>query len=293
MYHDLLMYFNQNILLRYKQYLNISKNKITGLNEDLRSLIDLSTHLYHFKEQLNDSLNTTYGVNYYYKKNLNYKLIKEVANTAKHGTPDSNTIILNKTDIYECLVFTEYKDKEGLYNNKSKKVFVKLNDGSIVDLSDKILDVINMWITELNLLNISNMSFLKPVEFKIPKRSKKARDYTISAIQGWGINMPMKFRKYNYNTNKIDDVDLTGSEFTFSIYKPSYTLAMEFVDDKTSKTAKFEIEVDDQFKKKFDKLKSVEEKFNLALALAVGQGKVKILNQPPSSNPPVSNYSPF
>jgi hypothetical protein len=271
MFDDLKAYFIENILVLYRDYTRTKKSSKFGFSNDLRTAINLSTSLFHLREHI--PLANRKNRQYYINLCEDYKLIADIANASKHGVlTQNNPFISDINNVYEIVISTEYIDNDGEYYHIEKSVFAKLDDGNERDLNDIIINVMNMWITELNRIKtLVNYPLIKVPKFKIPKRTKNSGHLNLYAMQGLRFGPKFKLQKYNYQKGIIEPVDLTGAEIKMSVYKPKYTGTLTFFKD--GNEICIEIEIEDDELKKLNKL-TEEEKINSFLKIAKKQGKI-------------------
>jgi len=276
MFKNLLAYFNLNILESYKDYIKTKDSATTGKFVDLRQIINLATVLYHFREHLPDDKKKS-------EKEISencpdYKLLGNIVNASKHKTiTRNNPQITSAENIYEVIYSTTYKDKKGEYQHIEKKVLAKLDDGTERELLEIITNVLNMWLIELESLGI--IKHIEPFSVnnnKIPRRTKNSGklDFLPMRVGEMFYGQTFKFQRYNYEKGVIEPINLTNASVEMNIYEPSYIISFN-CKTKIGQELNFEINVDDDQKKQFDRL-SKEEKIEFCLKLAEKQGKIKI-----------------
>lgn len=270
MFDDLKAYFVENILVLYKHYLNVRRSQNLASSNDLRAAINLSIALYHLREHMPLTLRKKRDE--YTKLCNDYSLIGDIVNASKHGTLTQGTPqIKDARNIYEIVVSTEYKDAKGEYYHVQKCVFVKLDKGIERDLHEIIINVLNMWISELNTSKILTNYPLQNINSKrIPRRTKKSGILNLHAIQNLRFGPKFKLQKYNYEKKQIEPVDLTGASITMNIYKPLYKICMSA--QKDDKKFNLEIEVDENQIKEYKNLKTNEDRIKYFFDHAKEQG---------------------
>ena len=274
MYDDLKSYFVENILILLNEYLKTKKTLKFGMSNDLRAAINLSSALYHFREHFpaeNKKSRKVVGDNC-----SDYNLLGDIVNASKHKTIDNNNPqISDSKNIYEELVHTKYIDNEGEYNHIEKTVVVNLNDNSCRNLHEININVLNMWIRELKLLGIlTNTTEYNYKSNRIPRRNKKSGKLLIQAMQNLRFGPRFKFQHYNYETKKIEPVDLTGVEINMRVYKPLHTITLTAIRNDNEKI-EIDIDLDDAELKQYNKLKSENEQTNFIINKARKLGLVK------------------
>lgn len=107
MYDDLKSYFVENILMLLKEYLKIKKSLKFATSNDLRTAINLSSALFHFREHFpSESKKSRREIG---DNCSDYNLLGDVVNASKHKTIDNNNpIVSDAKNIYEEIVSTKY-----------------------------------------------------------------------------------------------------------------------------------------------------------------------------------------
>lgn len=274
MFNDINTYFHESIWDTYQKYVKTKKDFKAGLSNDLRSAINLGTMLFHLREHIPQVQRKT-------RKALgiicpDYNLLGDIVNASKHGTlTDGNTNITTADQIYEQIISTEYKDRKGIYRHVEKSVFVRLNNGYERDLHEVIINVLNMWLSELHGLGIIKQRGKIEKKTKgIPRRNKDSGKINLQGVSGVGFKKTFRFQRYNYQTKQVEPIDLTGKDFKMQIYKPSYTLNLKGRDDDTGREIDIKVKIDEKQKKQFEKMKSDNERLLFLMTLAKEQGKI-------------------
>lgn len=240
MFDDLKAYFLENVVDSFVVYQSIKDDGKYGISHDLRAAVVAATALYHFREHVPHSIRKSR--NMIATECPSYDLLGDIVNVSKHkiltkGRPK----LMKAEDLYEQIVITSYEDDDGEYTNTEKLVEVKFVDGSKKDILEILTDVINYWGVELANQRILN-SF-KKFDYPAPPGSKyvprdKASSLDIEVIQGVRFKQIMKLLKYDKTTGKAKPINLTGYKFNFKIYKPTYSVDIVLIHDKTGKTFK-------------------------------------------------------
>ncbi len=274
MFDDIKAYFIENVLVLYKDYLKTRKTLKLASSNDLRTAINLSTALYHFREHIPTKIKKSR--NEYVKICPDYNLLGDVVNASKHKTLDRhNPQISDASNIYEQVVSTEYKDKEGVYNYIEKTVIAELNNGEQRDLHEIIINVMNLWIQELNSTNIlENYPIQKLKSNRTPRRNKNSGMLNLQMMQNLRFATRFKVQRFNYKTNKIEPIDLTKENIKMNFYKQVHTVTLTF-----TKTDQSEINLDLDMNeaefKQYSKYKTEKEKIEFLVEIAKERGFVK------------------
>jgi hypothetical protein len=271
MFDNINAYFIENILIPFKDYLRLKEKDEIGLSLDLRTAINLATNLYHLRENLPKSIQLSRNAQSKICKD--YSLLGDIVNCSKHREIDrNNPQISNSENIYEQIVITEYKDKEGPYYIKEKTIVVKLDNEQERDLHDILENVMNMWLIEFEKHKITK--YIKPFQLKtnsIPKRNVAQKKFDINHMQNLRLNKKFKVQKYNYDTESIEPVDLTNSKVAFNVYEPEFIVDLEII-EKTGKSNTLEIKVTRKQKRLIENMTDSNERTMFLLKLAEVQG---------------------
>ncbi|PHS50744.1 MAG: hypothetical protein COB01_11945 [Lutibacter sp.] len=275
MYDDTKAYFLENVFIPFKEYLKLKKIKKSGLSVHLRSAINSASNLYHLREHIPN--NGDLSRNKLTKICPDYGLLGDVVNASKHRVLNKNNPqVSNSKNIYEQIIITEYKDKEGKYTEVKKSVFIKLDNGQERDLHEILINVMNMWLIELEKLNlIDHIKEFQYRSIRIPRRKKDSGKMDLTAMQNLRFAPKFKIQKYNYDTKIIEPIDLTGAEISARFYKPQIIADLELT-EKNGIKHNFEILVDQKQKKLIEKMKDENEKHQFLIKLAIEQNLIKI-----------------
>lgn len=218
---ELRAYFYNDVFMAYHRYREMKDKPVMKKSMDRRAAINAAVALYHFREHLPDvhrrsraqlsSLCPDYG------------LLGDIVNAAKHNVLSRGSPQITKADdIYEIYVSTRYKDEEGEYNHLHKLVEVKLFDGSVRDVFEILTNVVNLWHDELH--RIGAMERREPIQVGmqgIILREDACQTIELGITKELQWKQNFKIQKYNYETNKIEPIDLSdASEIRFTIKKP-------------------------------------------------------------------------
>ena len=274
MFDSINAYFIENILIPFKNYLCLKEKAEIGLSIDLRTAINLATNLYHLREQLPKSIQL--NRNEQSKICEDYNLLGDIVNCSKHRKIyHNNPQISNSKNIYEQIVITEYKDKEGPYYIKEKTIVVKLDNGQERELHDILENVINMWLIELEKHKI--IKHIKPFQLKtnlVPKRNIQKK-FDIIHMQNLRFKQNYKVQKYNYDTKSIEPLDLTNSKVAFNVYEPEFIADLK-ITEKTGKSHNLEIKITGKQKILLENMIESNERIMFLLKLAEEQSLITI-----------------
>lgn len=271
MFRDLESYFVENIIIPYKEYIRIKKTPRLGLSKDLKSALNLASALFHVREHFPPDS----------RKNRSeiailcpdYNLLADVVNASKHHTlTKGNRELSDAKNIYEIIVITIYSDSLGKYTHVEKTIELKLDNGTLRDLHEVIIHVLNMWIGEFKRLNI--IKNFRPITLpskKIYKRSKKSGVLDMEAMRNHSFGPKFRLQIYNYEKKIIEPFDLTGTTINFNMRKLMYQICLTFSNDKREMS--IEVELDDKQLKKFQTIKTHEQQVEYLFEQAEKQGK--------------------
>lgn len=203
-------YFYHTVVADYLAYLDARKCKPFGSKHDLRTALTAATSLYHFREHLPASHKAS--VSEIALRCADYLVIQDVANVAKHRTlTKGKPRIRRAEDIFELLVSVSYEDKAGEYFDADKIVVIRLEDGSELDLSQALTNVINFW--GAFLVEIGVRGTFKPFprigcagEIHVPR--DKARNVAMEIVRGLPFRAGIRSMKFNPALGRAEKIDL-------------------------------------------------------------------------------------
>lgn len=269
---ELAAFFYQKAVLAYYEYVRVKNNNLMGDDRDLREALNAAVALYHLRERVPppfQKLRTQLAANC-----PDYNLLGDIVNATKHNVISRRTPQVIRADsIYQILVCTRYSDHEGEYDNCEKIVEVKLVDGSIRNMYEVLTNVMNMWLAELH--QIGAIDRRSPIDLQ--EQGVVAREYAsrvnLEITQGIRWKQHMRFQRYNYETNRIDPVDLSDAEeIAFTVRKPT-SFELQFGDDSGLKGTR-EIQLTPDQSRKLALIKDVDQQNQYLLEIAVNQGIV-------------------
>jgi len=238
MFDDLAAYFYENVVASYEEYRDERKLSKAGCSKDTKKAVVAATALYHLREHLPSSPKHSWIS--ICEKCPDYALLGDIANVAKHhklvkGTPK----LLSADQINEQIIITKYQDEQGEYQTIEKSVQIHLSDGSVRDAFEVLTNVMNFWFNYLNSIGVIN----KPHHYPIPlDKQPKSRDectgsrMDMEMIGGVRFHQNIKLRKYNYESEKVEPIDLTGCKVEARIYEPKYEMEIALTDNATGTT---------------------------------------------------------
>jgi len=145
------------------------------------------------------------------------------------------------------------------------------------DLCGVLTNVMNFWIDELNNIGVSplpnHFTLNSPV---IPPSRSEIEDgrMDMEIVKGLRFKQAFRIQKYNYETCEIEPVDLTGYEIKSQIYKPSYSVDLTFIDNKSGQEFKKTILLTEDESQVFAGLKNDEERQSFLEELAQDNGTI-------------------
>jgi len=220
MFDDLATYFYENVVTPFKEYLDEKKSCKVGRSRDLKLALMTASALYHLREHLPPANRLSWTK--VTAECADYALLGDVVNASKHrvltkGTP----LITNATQIFEQTVVTEYQDEIGQYRYIDKIVVIELSDGSQRNLLDVMANVMNFWQYYLHSIGIiaetRNYSF-PPHEPKSRAECEENR-LDLEIVQGLPFKDILCLKRFNYEKNVVEPIDLTGCKVSGSIYE--------------------------------------------------------------------------
>ncbi|MCB9325777.1 MAG: hypothetical protein H6571_18715 [Lewinellaceae bacterium] len=274
MFDDFETYFVENIILPYGEYLKYKRSIKAGNSLLLRATTDYCQKLYHLREHVPEF--STFDLNYLFSICPDYKLVKDVSNVIKHKKITKYVPQISSAEkIFEITINTIYEDNQGEFNHIENAVFAELKDGIEKDLHIVIINVLNMWITELTKRNLIRSGYKKRrISNQMPKRTKNSGRHNIVVTKGIRINKKMKFQRYNYERKIIEPVDLSGASVNLRIYKQLYDVTLSLKNHENGDKKEFTIKVDEKTKRFFDKETVDQEIIDKFMKIAKEQGVI-------------------
>ena len=224
MFDDLAAYFYENVVTAFEEYLSVRATQSAGRSKDVRSGVSAASALYHLREHLPSTYPKTRTdvVN----SCPDYALLGDVVNASKHRTLTKGTPQLTNADsIEELVIITEYEDEQGSYKNVEKEIAIKLSNGTVRILAEVMTNVMNFWKDELyaNGIISENKHYSLVNRTQPLARAACNNDkLDLEIKKGLRFKQNCSFRKFNYSTNQIEPIDLTGANVRMRIYQPKY-----------------------------------------------------------------------
>lgn len=211
MYSDLYAQFYQGVIAYFDDYMAI-KEKPLGNKADIRKGTDAAKALYHFgefyarhfKRKFKDRKNKPDIRDFLIGKCSDYLTLEAISNVSKHAELDMGSPqVLSSEDIYEVLVTTFFEDEHGRYYHHGKTVQIKLVDGSIRDLDDILVNVLNMWYEILYNDNILETQVYHSLnkDRKVPRNEVSSGEVMITVLGTYSFGF--EEREYDEETGKV------------------------------------------------------------------------------------------
>ncbi|MFQ6758554.1 MAG: hypothetical protein D9V46_04695 [Deltaproteobacteria bacterium] len=251
MFDDLTTYYHENVVSTYMDYRDIKRSGTAGRSRDIRNAIIAASALFHLREHLPRPNQPTRAATE--KLCPEYGLLGDIVNAAKHksisrNTPHGTPLLADATQIDERIVLTEYLDEKGPYRFAEKTVIAKLSDGSERDLFEILTVVMNYWENFLYSLGILPSLRIFPNDSNKHPRTRKEWEENrldFEIVKGHRFHQSMRLQRFNYQTETIEPIDLTGSQVKFNIYKPAYEINLSLTHDASGKEFKKTITLSD------------------------------------------------
>jgi hypothetical protein len=271
MFNDLAVYFHQKVWKDYKTYADTIKDGKSGVNNDLRLAIHAAESLYHLREHIpqvqqksRDEIARTCP---------DYGLLGDIYNTAKHRSlTRGNPQVINAEDIYEQIALTKYEDKQGEFCYAEKLVLVNLNNGSTRDLYEVLTNVLNFWLNELHNLGVT--VYPEPIDiesWRLPTREES--QLSLEITKGLSFTMNFQLRRYNYETQSVEPIDLTDKEIRFNLTQMlPQSVDITIKDEETDEEIKQTIFLSEEQSHKLSEMNDNKEISEFLMKLATEQG---------------------
>jgi hypothetical protein len=223
MFDDLATHFYEHVVRSLEDYLDVKNSGRAGRSRDIRAAINAATPLYHLREHLPSPYELKWEtVN---SRCPDYSLLGDIVNASKHSTlTRGSPLITSATQIFELLVNTEYKDKQGPFFLVEKVVLVKLANGKERDVLEVLINVMNFWQDYLHAIG----TIQKSVKYTVPvvaqprlRADCDSAHIDFEAVQGLRFKQTHRLQVFNYTTGKIELRDMTGKHIRFTLSKPA------------------------------------------------------------------------
>ena len=220
-------YVIQNALPAYVEFFAGLRRNRFGEGEVVRLGVTTAVALYHLREHLPDMIRPSAET---LKKDCpDYALLGDIANASKHKKlVRFKPRISNADQIYEVVVSTQYEDRKGKYPVAQVAVHVKLDDGTERDLAELLHIVMSMWcqkLADLGVVKIANPETL-PADVHVSRADAAKRKFSTVVVQGEERKHRYVIRRFNYQTGKSEQVDLTGCKVEMRVWKPVESVPM-------------------------------------------------------------------
>jgi hypothetical protein len=221
--------------LAFDVYLDAKASGKAGKHRDLRMAMDAAKALYHFREHIPAPYSKTWRD--VARECPDYAILRDVVDADKHGELDDKTrAVWNTGQFQERMVITQYKDDQGEYTHIEKGVFLSLTDGSERDILGVLTNVINYWMSELPSLCGSRR--LRPYDLPAtveprPRAECNNGRLDFEMLKGLDLGITFQLKQYNPDTGRVEPVDLSGSEFEFTLRESPYQLTITLTHDAT------------------------------------------------------------
>lgn len=274
MYGDIKNYFYKKIVPEFIEYIEFRENNIFKNNNDTRIGLISANGLYHLREHLPEPYNKSR--NFFVEKCKDYSLLGDIVNVSKHKSINRNQPQITDLDnIQELLLVTTYNDEIGEYRKIVKEVEINLDNGEKRLLSSILTNCINMWLDYLNENQLIEHRKYFVDSYKTAKRPKD-ENFELGGIQGLMFSgFKIQLRKYNYEKNIIEPIDLTDAKVKSRISLPNdakcYDIKINLPN--SNKKIDFEVFLKDEEVKDLEKLKD-EDRCRELLKIAKKQGTV-------------------
>jgi len=269
MFDDPRAQFFENVLPAYSAFIESLKSDVSGLSRDLRLGKDAALALFHLREHVPWAKGKPWPA--FLKACPDYGLLQDIVNVFKHGARH-NGQIAKPTDIFETVVLTEYEDAEGTYHSAEKEVTIHLRDGSRRDMKTVLTAVLTMWVTEFKAQGLlQRFELPKPEPHVIPARctANGGAPLNLEMRQGLRFRQVYRLQKFNTETGKIEAVDITGHNYTFSIYKaPPVNLDISLTNNETGEKIEGTVQLSPDETLQYDGLNTDEERETFGAAIA-------------------------
>lgn len=288
MYDDLRSFFVECVLADHDAFREARALKIAGLSTDLRlaihtcsSMLHMADHVYDELSEANSSFTFTSLKDFHsYLCGLTpeFKIVTDCANAHKHRRLSRhNPALADASSIQEVVVVTEFNDEKGIYRIADKEIHIRLSDGRI-QLMHICLDAVReMWWSELHRLGIipASVNDLQAPYVPFPPSREQegaAALLSIKLIRGERFKLNITPKKYNYHTNQLEPVDLSGGLPLASIYQESHGFDLKITNRETGEENVVEVPISDSEHEEIMAIQSDVDRQKPMLGLAQDRG---------------------
>ncbi len=277
MFDDLKAYFYENVLAAYNRYAEVKADGSSGASRDLHAAINAAYSLYHLREHIPSQWRKS-------RKELtqlcpDYDVLGDVVNAAKHKTlTRGDPLVVSAEDIFEEVIITKYTDELGDFSDTEKKVLVRLRNGSIRDIAEIFVNVLNMWFGELyaiGVLSVRQTVPRKPNDITIKKNRREATPSNLEITAGIRFRQAFKFQKYDDETGRIEPLDLSQAQsILFTVRQPRYELEVALQNAVTGETISRTVQLTQDQSREFSQLTLEIDKVRFVAKIAQQQQQV-------------------
>jgi hypothetical protein len=255
---ELAAVFHEQVVTTYFDFVEQNVSAPFGNSQDLRAGLLAAVEIYHFREHLSGPLALSFDD--VLSRCPDYSLVRDVADIAKHRVLDRRSAKLRGPEaIQEVVVVTQYQDEFGEYRHSEKCVDLLLPDGVVRSLAEVLTNTMVFWRDYLRSHKVPLLELdLKLPEALEPRPRAKCKEVPFSVMRGLRFTMAHKIRRYNYETEQVEPVDLSHKELHYRIFEPKYKIDVALVDKRTGEELTRTIVLNPDQSEAFDKLETDE-----------------------------------
>lgn len=214
--------FYKNVVAAYDEYVAHRDSCEAGQEQHLRTAVGAAVALYHFREHLPAGLKA--GSKKLEERWADYALLRGVTNASKHKTAKIEPILVAEaTDIKEATTVVLYSDEDGEYSHSRTMTHVACTDGTTRWLDPALTRVLNHWGTLLK--DAGECGYSPRPEPEEPgqrylARTEASTALNLTMLRGLDFRHTARLLKFDNDLGRAVEVDLTGADVQFRIYKP-------------------------------------------------------------------------
>jgi hypothetical protein len=260
MYDGLRNFFFESVLADHDAYRKERDIKIAGLSNDLRLATHACSSMFHLADHIFDEFRNSQNFSFQSLKNYqthlvngcsDFGIVRDCANVHKHRQLTRHAPLVSSAEsLQEVVIITEYKDDKGPYRIAEKEIHINLNDGTTRILHECLDSVRRMWWSELIGLAVFPAPSSSPenAEPSPPLREQdgeRAR-LDIQIRQGERFKQNMILKRFNYESMKVEPLDITGCEMSGGIYRQNYVAEFNLENSATGETLTRSVELTEE-----------------------------------------------
>ncbi len=261
----------QVVIPAYEEFFEYRSKNTYGEGQLLRRGLTAASALYHLREHI-PALNHENVGGAMRRECPDYSLVADIANVGKHHTLTRGQPQIKAADqVFECLVAIVFNDVLGEYAYQQTEVDLDLGKGQRRELADVLYRVMEMWRVKLEKLGIITLPKTEPpIHDRFWTRAEaESHRHTTEIARGENRTLPFRIRKWNYERERSEPMNLTNKEITMVVRERPSTATLAFKmqkDDQTVVDVDFEVPLNEDQKEEYYRLAD-EQQAKMAMSI--------------------------